>query len=322
VLSALTDRNRADVDPKNLTGMCSNLDPFVTDKTTAPPLDTLRMSLIELELTDGASLDCSLREAPLLRESPVISIRSASAGPLFTLAQHTRDFVPIVADGLKLLDALAMLAEQLANNDRDVMRHHDGMIRPWNDGADELLIGNIIVALFDLAAADELDRLPLCQWRADAAGHANAVRIVGLIDRLEKLFVTGEADAWASVRNSPTADWSVHVASALAATLLERLAPEALLVCHSLWAHYFVQPHLRAPIATSVAKMVARRWRDMTATPALFVSPRASIPRLLAAIDAPVAGWSKTILVLQAALEGVALPAGDQSRIIIETMTD
>ncbi len=322
VLGALTDRHRADIDPKNLIGMCSNLDPYITDAPAAPPLDTLRMSLIEIELADGASLDCSLREAPLLRTSPLISFRSASAGPLFTLAQRTRDFASIVADGLKLLDALAMLAEQLSNNDRDVMRHHDGIIRPWSEGADELLIGNLIVALFDLAAANELDRLPLDQWRADAAGHANAVRIVGLIDHLEKLFVTGEADAWASVRNSPTADWSVHAASTLAATLLERLAPEALLVCHSLWAHYFVQQHIRAPIAASVAKMVSRRWRRTTAVPALFVSPRTSIPRLLAAIDDPALGWSKTRLVLQAALEGVALPSGDQSRIIIETMTD
>lgn len=226
-----------------------------------------------------------------------------------------------MADGLKLLDALAMLAEQLANDDRDVMRHHDGKIRPWTEGADELVIGNIIVALFDLAAADELDRMPADHWRADAAGHPNAGRIAGLIDHVEKLFITGEADAWASVRNSPTADWSVHVASTLAATLLERLAPDALLVCHSLWAHYFVQPHLRALIATSVAKMVARRWRHMTATPALFVSPRTSIPRLLAAIDNSALGWSKTRLVLQAAMEGVALPSGDQSRNIIESMT-
>jgi hypothetical protein len=215
-----------------------------------------------------------------------------------------------------------MLAEQIANNDRDVMRRHDGRVRPWTAGADELLIGNIIIALFDLAAADELDRLPLERWRADAMVHANAARVVGLVDHIEKLFITGETEAWATVLNSVSQDWSIHVASTLAATLLERLAPDALLVCHSLWAHYFVQPHLRGPIATSVERMVRRRWRRLTAVPAIFVAPRTSIPRLLAAIDGPDHGWAKIRMVLQAALAAAPLPAGDQSRVIIEAMTD
>lgn len=322
VLTALVNRDRQEVNPKNLIGMCSNLDPLVTDASVAPPLDTLRLNLIILELAHGASLNCSLREAPLLRTSPIMSFRSVAAGPLFTLAQRTRDFTDVVSDALLQLDALAMLAEQIANNDHDVMRHHDGKIRPWTEGSDELLIGRIIIALFDLAAADELDRLPLERWRADAAVHPNAVRVVGLINHIEKLFMTGETDAWATVLNSTAADWSVHVASALAATLLERLAPDALLVCHALWAHYFVQPHIRGPIATAVELMVRRRWRLLTAMPANFVAPRTSIPRLLSAIDDPSHGWSKVRMVLQAALDAAPLPAGHQSRVIIEAMTD
>lgn len=322
VLTALVDRDRQEVDPKNLIGMCSNLDPFVTEASVAPPLDTLRLNLIVLELAHGVSLDCSLREAPLLRASTIMSFRSVSAGPLFTLAQRTRNFANIVGDGLAQFDALAMLAEEVPNNDRDVMRRHDGRVRPWIAGADELLIGNIIIALFDLAAADELDRLPLERWRSDAVAHANAARVVGLIDHIEKLFITGETEAWATVLNSASQDWSIHVASTLAATLLEQLTPEALLVCHSLWAHYFVQPHLRGPIAASVECMVMRRWRPFMAVPAMFVSPRTSLPGLLAAMDDPGNGWSKIRMVLQAALAAAPLPAGDQCRLTIETMAD
>jgi|GEM_PF-3505712 len=322
ILSVLAASGEAEVDPKNLIGMCSNLDPFETDASVAPPLDTLRMSLIVLELAHGASLDCSLREAPFLRASPIISFRATSAGPLFALAQRTRDFTVIVSDGLRQLDALAVMAEQIANDDRDFMRSDDGKLRPWADGADELLIGHIVVSLFDLAAANMLDQLPLAQWRTDAEAHPNAGRVVDLINHFEKLFVTGETDAWATVLNAPTSDWSAHIASALAAVLLERLAPDALLFCHALWAQYLIEPHLRVPIATSVASMVTRHWRRMTARPALFVSPSTSIPRLLAAIDDHSAGWSKTRLVLQAALEGAQLPAGDKTRAMIESMND
>ena len=164
--------------------------------------------------------------------------------------------------------------------------------------------------------------LPLERWRMDAVAHANAARVVGLIDHIEKLFITGETEAWATVLNSASQDWSIHVASTLAATLLERLTPEALLVCHSLWAHYFVQPHLRGPIAASVECMVMRRWRSLMAVPAMFVSPRTSLPCLLAAMDDPGNGWSKIRMMLQAALAAAPLPAGDQSRLTIEAMAD
>jgi hypothetical protein len=86
--------------------------------------------------------------------------------------------------------------------------------------------------------------------------------------------------------------------------------------------HYFVQPHLRGPIATSVERMASGRWRSLTAIPAMFVAPKTSIPRLLAAIDDPSHGWPKIRLVLQAALDAAPLPAGDQSRATIEAMAD
>ncbi|MCT4373586.1 hypothetical protein CLG85_026135 [Yangia mangrovi] len=161
ILTAISDRNRTDTELKKLAGICSNPDPFITDASISPPLDLLRINLIDIELDHGGSLRCSFREAPHLRSSPFTAFRSTSAGPLFRLAQRTRDFTKIVADGLRQLDALAMASEQLANGSHDVMDHYDGRYRLWPVGAEELLIGNIIVALFDLAAAGELDRLPL-----------------------------------------------------------------------------------------------------------------------------------------------------------------
>lgn len=215
-----------------------------------------------------------------------------------------------------------MTAEQIVNNVHDVMGHYDGRLRPWAEGAVELLIGNMIVALFDLAAANELDRLPLAQWRADAGAHANAGRVINLIDHLERLFVTGETDAWATVVEPISPDWSAHIASTLAAVLLERLAPDELLTCHALWSHYLVQPHLRVPVAASAALMVTRDWRSMIATPGLFVSPNTSFTQMRAAINDPSFGWSKTRAVLLAALAASQLPEGDQSRATIESMAD
>ncbi len=180
----------------------------------------------------------------------------------------------------------------------------------------------MIIALFDLAAANELDRLPLEQWRADAEAHANAGRVIGLIHHLERLFVSGEADAWATVVDPIMPDWSAQIISTLAATLLEQLKPDALLACHALWARNLDQPHLRSLIAASVESMVTYSWRRLAVSPALLVSPETSISRLLAATHDPSIGWSKTRLVLQAALEVTPLPKEDQSRAAIESMSD
>lgn len=320
----MADGGRKETDLKNLIGLCSNLDPFVTDASVAPPLDMLRMSLIKIDLAHGTSLDCSLREATQLRLSPINSFRAASAVPLFALAQRTHDFTKIVGDGLRQLDALAMTSEQIANNVHDAMGHSDGRRRPWTEGSEELLIGNIVIALFDLAAANQLDRLPLAIWRGDAEVHANAGRVIKLIDHIERLFFTGETDGWETTITPNTPDWSTHIASALATTLLERLTPDALLACHALWVHYFIQiqPHLRLPVAASAALMVTDSWHSTISNPVQFVSPETSIPRLRAAIDDPSFGWVKARLVLHAGLEAVPLSEGDLSRTAIERMTD
>ncbi len=88
------------------------------------------------------------------------------------------------------------------------MGHSDGRRRPWTEGSEELLIGNIVIALFDLAAANQLDRLPLAIWRGDAEVHANAGRVIKLIDHIERLFFTGETDGWETTITPNTPDWS------------------------------------------------------------------------------------------------------------------
>lgn len=60
---------------------------------------------------------------------------------------------------------------------------YDGQLWSWPEGYDELLIGNVIVALFDKTSAKELDQLPVAQWRADAGAHANAGRVISLARR-------------------------------------------------------------------------------------------------------------------------------------------
>ena len=321
VLSATagwTAGERTDKELSRLVGLCSNLDPFETNASVAPPLDTLRLDLIRLELACGASLDGSLREAPKLRASPIMSFRASGGLVLFRLAQRTLDFNEVVADGLRQLDALAMLAEQIAADDRDVMREDDGKPRAWPPGADKLLIGNMIVAVFGLAASNELDRLPLARWRVDGAAHPQGGRVGQLVDHLEGLFVTGAIEPWTTVRKCPSSDWSHHAASTLAATLLERLAPDALIVAHALWVHYLKQVHL-APLAVQYLEyLVTRQWRAVVAIPALFGSAAPSLSPLVAALASPDEGWSKVRAVLQAALLAVPLAVDDSARMTIE----
>jgi tetratricopeptide (TPR) repeat protein len=311
---------RTDEELSRLVGLCSNLDPFETDAPVAPPLDTLRLDLIRLELAWGASLDVSLREAPKLRASPIMSFRAGGGPVLFTLAQRTLDFSDIVADGLRQLDALAMLAEQIAADDRDVMREDDGKPRTWSPGADELLIGNMIAAVFGLAAANELDRLPLARWRADGTAHPQGGRVVQLVNHLEGLFVTGTIEPWATVLKCPSSDWSHHAASALAATLLERLAPDALLVAQALWVHYLKQAHLAPLVVHYLECLVTRQWRAIAAMPALFGSAASSLSPLVAALASQGEGWPKVRTVLQAALSAVPLAVDDNARTTIEGM--
>lgn len=315
-----TDGERTDEELAKLVGICSNLDPFETDAPVAPPLDTLRLDLIRLQLAWGASLDAALREAPKLRASPIMSFRAGGGPVLYSLAQRTLDFSDAVIDGVRQLDALAMLAEQIAANDRDVMRVDDGKQRDWSAGSDEILVGNLVVATFALAAANQLDRLPLDRWRADASAHPQGERVGKLVDHLEGLFVTGTVEPWDTVLKCPSSDWSHHAASALAATLLQRLAPDALLVSQSLWVHYLKQPHLRALAAHYVTYLATSQWRAILRNPGLFDQSEATVDALVTAIEAPIEGWAKVRSILQAALTLVPLAADDNARITIEAM--
>lgn len=187
----------------------------------------------------------------------------------------------------------------------------------WSPDADQLLIGNMIVAVFGLAAANELDRLPLTRWRADGAAHPQGGRVVQLVDHLEGLFITGTIEPWATVLKCPSSDWAHHAASALAATLLEKLAPNALLGAHALWVHYLKQAHLAPVVDHYLEYLVTWQWRAVVAMPALFGS--AASP-LIAALAAPDKGWGKVRVLLQAALLAVPLAVDDQARITIEEM--
>lgn len=245
----------------------------------------------------------------------------ASGGPvLFALAQRTLDFTDVVADGLRQIDALAMLSEQIAMDDRNVLRQDDGKPRSWQPGADELLIGNMIVAVFGMAAANELDRLPLRQWRTDGARHPQGGRIVQLVDHLEGLFATGEIAPWAAVLQCPTCDWSHHAVSALAATLLERLSLNQLLVSQALWVHYLKQPHLAPLAAQYLEKLVTRQWRATIVEFDLVWSGSASFDALVSSVDSPANGWLKVQAVLQAALLAVPSAVDDNARKTIEGM--
>ncbi len=323
VLSAVVEwiaGQRTDAEITKLVGMCSNLEPFVTDAPVAPPLDTLRLNLIRVELACGASLDVSLQMAPTLRTSSIMSLRAASNSVLFELAQRTLDFCDIVIDGTRMLDACAMLAEQIAENERDVMRLDDGKARDWSEAADEYLVGQVVVATFALAAADQLDRLPIARWRADAAAHPQGARVEQLVNHIEGLFIKGTVEAWSTVLNCPSTDWSHHGISALAATLLERLAPDALLVAQSLWVHYLKEPHLRQFAEHYLAYLASRQWTVLMHFPTMFGSPDCTTEPLATAIAAPGQGWSKLRAILQAALCIVPLPADDIARNTIEAM--
>lgn len=323
VLSAINDwreGRKTEQELSNLKGLCSSVDPLVTDSSIAPPLDTLRMDLIQVELAYGSSMNHSIREAPKLRLTPYVSFRSVISLPLFGLAQRRLEFDDVVADGLRQLDALAALAEQLANGDRDVMRLDDGKQREWKPGTDELVVGHMVAAVFELAAANELDRIPICRWRADATAHQQASRLLHVIDHIEGLFVTCHIDAWPNVVRCASGDWSHHLVSALAATLIDRLAPEPLLRCHALWVQYFDQPYFRDLAPNTIALLVSRQWQAMLGAPAHFFSPRTSLVKLHAAIGDPSNGWTKSRSVLTAAMEGVPLAEDDQARRSIEAI--
>jgi tetratricopeptide (TPR) repeat protein len=323
VLSAITAWSagkRTDEELSKLVGICSILDPFETDAAIAPPLDMLRLDFIQLELAYGISVDGSLKEATKLRASPIMSFRASGGPMLFALAQRTLDFTDVVADGLRQIDALAMLSEQIAMADRQVLCEDDGKPRFWQPGADELLIGNMIVAVFGMAAANELDRLPLQQWRTDGARHPQGGRIVQLVDHLEGLFATGETAPWAAVLQCPTADWSHHAVSALAATLLERLSLDQLLASQALWVHYLKQPHLAPLAAQYLEKLVTRQWRATIVEFDLGWSGSASFDALVSSVDSPANGWLKVQAVLQAALLAVPSAVDDNARKTIEGM--
>ena len=141
-----------------------------------------------------------------------------------------------------------------------------------------------------------------------------------LIDHLEGLFIKGTVEAWGTVLKCPTNDWSHHAISALAATLLERLAPDALLVAQSLWVHYLKEPHRRQLAEHYVIHLASRQWTALTKFPEVFGPSESATEPLATAIAAPGQGWPKLRTILQAALGIVPLAADDIARITIEAM--
>jgi tetratricopeptide (TPR) repeat protein len=323
VLSATagwTAGERTDDELANLIGLCSNLDPFETDAPIAPPLDTLQLDIVRLELAHGSTLNASLALAFKLRTSAYMSLRVAAGPILFQIAQRTLDFSDTVADGLRQLDSMAMLAEELAKETRNVMCEYDGQPRPWAPGVDEFLIGHMVVAVFAMAAANELDRLPLARWRTDSAAHPEGERVIRLIKHLEGLFVTGAIEPWATVLKCQTGDWSHHASSALAATLLQDLAPDAMLASQALWVHYLKQPHLASLTAHYIAYLVTEQWREVVFMSAGLEPAEKLLAPLAAALDEKAEGWAKVRAVLQAALQVVPLDVDDNARVTIEAM--
>ena len=141
-----------------------------------------------------------------------------------------------------------------------------------------------------------------------------------LIDHLEGLFVTGAIDPWATVRECASGDWSHHAASSLAATLLQRLAPDALLVAQALWIHYLKPAHLAPLVVHYLEYLVTRQWRAIVTMPAMFGSAAPSLSPLVIALADSGEAKSKLRAVLQAALRAVPLALDDNARTTIEEM--
>jgi hypothetical protein len=146
--------------------------------------------------------------------------------------------------------------------------------------------------------------------------------VVALVDHLEALFVTFAINPWEAFIGSSATDWSHHAATSLAATVIDRLAPSALVQCHGLWPHLFVHPHIHEPIGNAVGRLIASQWRRLAAMPAMFSNPRVTLPPLLFAIGDDTAGWVKARAVLQASLDGAAVPSADNARQVIEAMAE
>jgi tetratricopeptide (TPR) repeat protein len=304
----------------NLVGMCSNLDPFKTDAPLAPPLDFLIMDLFRIDLAYGADMSLADYYADTLRATPILSLRVVVAPYLFEFARRTRRFETIVREGLIQADALTEGADQRSRGVIAPMAHADGVARPWMSGAHELLLANMITAVFDLAAANELDSLPLVEWRSAARANPEAGSISSLVDYLEALFVSGEIDPWEDVLKPRSQLWTEHLMASLAATILQPLTPEPLMICHGYWVSYLAKSHLSAMIASSIGMLVAGQWAAMCRVPRLMASPATSVPAILMAVAAPSTGWQRARTVLVAAMEAAPRASDDVSRAAIEAI--
>lgn len=284
-------------------GMCSSLEPLDWTKNTAAPLGIV--------LHNVAALDAAVRPVPAvafslqerIRRSSNLLLMCVSGELLFELDIKRAEVSNVVADALAQITAIGAARAEGAS---DPNQAFDSAAAPL-PSADQLefVRVRIIAALFAMASRGQLDRVPYQAWK-EALPVSELFRSTSdLVDWSERM-LTVEPSPWTYLFPAPPT-WEQHVVLALAAVVRQRLSPDQLLICHSLWVNYLRHPLIKEMTAAAAATMVTQQWLDRCDSPAQLVTPRLTVPAIRAAATGGTTGWDRVRAVTAAASDAVSV---------------
>ncbi|TCP96427.1 hypothetical protein C8J46_109123 [Sphingomonas sp. PP-F2F-A104-K0414] len=303
----------------NVVGMCSNIEPFETGTGVAPPLDLMTLDLVDAALAVGDVRAIGGRHIERLRATRYASLRLIVPSTLMRVARETEDYGLLVRDSLMQADALTERAG-VGSQRGDALRLSDGLERPWTDGLVDMALAQMCAAVYDLAAKDRLDEMPLERWRQYACAHSQASGIVAFVDFLDDLFVRGKVDPWRLMVEGRAKTWAEQCAAALASALWQPLSSSQLIQCHAMFAQYLNQPHVMALGAEPVVTLVTRQWGAKAGLRRRGPSTEALSDDVVMVLKTGGRGWEHTKRLLGAVVAMLGLEPDDQTRMQIEAI--
>ena len=295
-------------------GLCSDLEPLKGETDKGTPIDYIFASFVDFEDT------CKLGDALFERYadrgtgSEHVSVRVGFLERAFRWRLEKVESDGLLMGIVGLAHCLEITRKQMATGagKSEEVDLSAGELELSSE-AFELVRAYMLVAMFSFVAHGKVTDGLISSWRNEAEKLNLEQGLEDWFQMVEGLFVTGGMDAeeFTKVRDG---SWIYQCLASLRWASGDEIDPISLIGCHGLWLSYFERLPKRNLVVNDVAALVAQSWERCADRPFLLRFPRETVPALRSAIAAPVDGWEKVRLILEAALDAVPFEAGTMVR--------
>ena len=295
-------------------GLCSDLEPLQGEKDKGTQIDYIFALFVDFEEACELGDTLFVRYADRGTGSALASVRIGFLERAFRWRLEKVEADGLLEGIIELARCLAITREQMS---RAAGKPEEVIVsdkEPELSSAEfELVRVYMLMGMFSFVAHGKVTDGLVSSWRNEAERLNVKQGLEDWFDLVEGLFVTGRIDAeeCTKIRDG---SWIDQCLASLCWANGEEIDPSSLIGCHGLWLSYFERMRKHNVVADDVAELVSQSWGRCADRLLLLRSPRVTVPALLSAIAAPVDGWEKVTLILEAALDAVPFEAGAMVR--------